>query len=190
MSSVGDTGRGAGLTWGAATSEGERGWTARNGDVLMTVERAEWCGSSLDVLVAAIHHPHLLAALQPGTDPVAVAQDVLDQLDELRQAADAAEAQRPPGLEAGRSVDIRREGDSIVIAPGDEVRDLTWCLEVFAQSVIDPAGGDASIARGATGYVASAWSRDIGRAVGNLLAPGPRYLEPPGPALDVPDLAL
>jgi hypothetical protein len=126
MSGADDVGRQGDLTRSAVPGEGGRGWAARNGDVVMPVERAEWWGSSLGVLVAAIHHPHLLAAMQPDTDPVAVAQEVLD----------------------------------------------------------------ATIARGATGYAASAWSGDIGRAAGTLPTPGPRYLEPPGLAVDGPDLAL
>ena len=189
MSSAGDTDSKADVAQSAADNS-ERGWAVRNGDVVMPVERAEWWGSSLGVLVAAIHHPHLIAALQPDADPVAVARQVLDQIDELRQAADAAEAGQDSGYDRRQTVDIQREGDAIVISPGDEVRSLGWCLEVFAGGVLDPAGRDATMARGATGYAASAWSGDIGRAAGTLPAPGRRYLEPPGLAVDGPDLAL
>jgi hypothetical protein len=160
---------------------------ARNGDIVMPVDQAEWWGSSLGILVAAVHHPHLLATLRPDSDPAAVAREVLDQLDELRHAADAAETQQHPDSDRPRSVDVRREGDSIVISPGGEVHNLAWCLEVFARGVIDPSGRDATTARGATGYVASAWSGDIGRAAGTLPAPGPQYLDPPELALDGPD---
>ena len=90
--------------------------------------------------MAAIHHPHLIAALQPDTDPVAVAREVLDQLDELRQAADAAEAEQDSGYDRRQSVDIRRDGDAIVISPGDELRSLGWCLEVFAGACSTPPG--------------------------------------------------
>ena len=190
MSGADDVDSQGDVTRSAAPGEGGRGWAARNGDVVMPVERAEWWGSSLGVLVAVIHHPHLLATMQPDTDPVAVAQEVLDQLDELRQAAYAAEAGQDTGHDRRQSVDVRREGEAIVISPGHEVRSLGWCLEVFAKGVLDPTGRDATIARGATGYAASAWSGDIGRAAGTLPTPGPRYLEPPGLAVDGPDLAL
>lgn len=186
MIGAGDPGNGADTGRTDGQSDGPASM-ARNGDVVMPVDQAEWWGSSLGILVAAFHHPHLLSTLRPDCDPGAVARDVLDQLDEIRTAADVAEAQQRPDSDRRRSVDIRREGDSVVISPGDEVHNLAWCLDVFARGVIDPSGRDAITARGATGYVASAWSGDIGRATGTLPAPGPQYLEPTELAFDGPD---
>jgi hypothetical protein len=60
-----------------------------------------------------------------------------------------------------------------VFAPGAEVANLARCLELFASAVVDPGGADAAAARGATAYVASAWSADIGRASGTLGAVDP-----------------
>ena len=162
------------------------GWQARGGDVVMSVDEAERWGDALGILVAAVHHPLLLAERRVETDPVDVARDVLDGLEELARAADAAEAQQRPDDERPRSVGIHREGDSIVISPGDEVRNLALCLEVFARGVLDPDGPHATMARGATGYAASAWSGDIGRAAGTLPAPS-RYVESPVVELDGPD---
>jgi len=133
MSSAGDLGDGGDL---GRTGDGGPASMARNGDVVMPVDQAERWGSSLGILVAAVHHPRLLATLRPDSDPAAVAREVLDQLDELRHAADAAETQQHPDSDRPRSVDVRREGDSIVISPGDEVHNLAWCLEVFARGVI------------------------------------------------------
>lgn len=135
----------------------------------------------------AVHHRRLLAILQPATDAGGVARDVLANLDELRQAAEAASAQHDPDGERARSAAIRRDGDSIVVSPGEEVANLAFCLEVFARGVIDPKGPDAAIARGATGYAASAWSGDIGKAAGTLEPTRPADLDPPGLGLDGPD---
>ena len=55
-----------------------------------------------------------------------------------------------------------------MFAPGGEVANLAWCIEVFATAVLDPSGPDAMVARGATAYAASAWSTDIGKASGTL----------------------
>lgn len=178
------------MSTGEIAGQPSPGLALTNGDVVMSVERGEWWGASLGLLVSAVHHPHLLAVHQPDTDPAEVAREVLDHLDELRDAADAAEAQQSTEPERRQSLDVRRDGDTIVVSPGDEVRNLAWCLEVFARGVLDPAGPDATIARGATGYAASSWSTDIGRAVGTLPAPGPLYLEPPAVTLDGLDLGL
>jgi hypothetical protein len=87
-------------------------------------------------------------------------------------------------------LDVRRDGDTIVVSPGDEIRNLAWCLEVFARGVLNPASPEATFARGATGYAASAWSTAIGQAAGTLRVPSPLYLDPPVAALDGLDLGL
>ena len=181
-----DAGAGAGTDGSHVPHGSGPGWEATNGDVVMRAEEAEWWGSSLGILVAAVHHPRLLALQQVDTDPVEVARDVLDGLDELRRAADAAAVQRGPDEDRRQPVGVRRDGDSIVVSPGDEVSNLADCLDVFARGVLDPTGPDATMARGATAYAASAWSSDIGKAAGTLTAQPP-YLEPPGLALDGPD---
>lgn len=178
-----DAGAGAGTDGSHVPHNAGPGWEATNGDVVMRAEEAEWWGASLGILVAAVHHPRLLALQQVDTDPVEVAREVLDGLDELRRAADAAVAHRGPEDDRRQSVEVRRDGDSIVISPGDEAHNLADCLDVFARGVLDPTGPDATMARGATGYAASAWSSDIGQAAGTLPAQSP-YLQPPGLALD------
>ncbi|MFN2506397.1 MAG: hypothetical protein ABR540_19650 [Acidimicrobiales bacterium] len=145
-------------------------WRAVGGDVRVPPEEAEWWGASLAVLVAAIHHPGVLAAHQPGTDPSGVARDVLVDVGQLQEAAvcAAAQAQRErPGGRRWRAA-VRREGDEVVFSPGPEVANLALCLEIFATAVLEPAGGDATTVRGATAYAASAWSTDIARASGAL----------------------
>ena len=145
-------------------------WRAVDGDVRVPTEEAEWWGAALAVLVAVTHHPVLLAAGQPQADPAEVARHVLDSLDEL-QAAAASAARQPGRDEAGErpsSISVRAEGDEVVFSPGAEVADLGFCLTVFATAVLEPASAEASIARGATAYTASAWSADIGKASGAL----------------------
>jgi len=145
-------------------------WRAVDGDVRVPLDEAEWWGASLAVLVAVIHHPRLLAAQQPGTDPAEVAGEVLNDLGELRSAAACAEAQVQSD-EAGdgrRLASVRRHGDEVVFSPGAEVANLAWSLELFARAVLEPESIEATIARGACAYAASAWSADIGRAAGSL----------------------
>ncbi len=99
-----------------------------------------------------------------------VALDVLADVAELYAAAAVADA-HSRGADPGdrpASVSVRRDGAAIVFAPGAEVANLAWCLELFASAVLDPIGADAAVARGATAYAASAWSADIGKASGTL----------------------
>jgi hypothetical protein len=63
---------------------------------------------------------------------------------------------------------VHAEGDEVVFSPGAEVANLAFCVMVFATAVLEPESHEASIARGATAYAASAWSSDIGRASGAL----------------------
>ncbi len=144
-------------------------WDVRDGDVRLPVEEAEWWGAALAVLVAVFHHPHLLAEQQPGTDPLDVARDVLDGLEELREAVAAAVTETVADPDGGRRrPSVRRDGQDVVFSPGHEVADLGWCLELFAAAVLEPAGEQAGIARGSVAHAASAWSRDIGLASGAL----------------------
>ncbi len=139
-------------------------------ELRLPLEELEWWGAALGVLVAVFHHPHVLAREQPETDPLAVAGEVLDRLDELASAmADAAAGTDPNDADVWRQpVALRREGDELVIWPAHEVADLAWCLEVFATGVLEPDGPQAALARGATSHAASAWSRHIGEAAGTL----------------------
>ena len=150
-------------------------WQVVGGDVRVAVDEAEWCGASLSVLIAAVHHPAALATCRPESDPVEVARDVLTDVTELYAAAAVADAQArraDPG-DRPASVSVRRDGAEIVFAPGAEVANLARCLELFASAVVDPGGADAAAARGATAYAASAWSADIGKAAGTLGAVDP-----------------
>jgi hypothetical protein len=149
-------------------------WRVYDGEVCASFEEAEWWGASLAVLIAAIHHPELLADQQPETVPAEVAQEVLANLWELRAVTDAAEAETEAARlrRDSRSVTVRRQGGDVVISPGCEIANLAWCLMVFATAVVEPEGREATIARGATAYAASAWSRDIGRASGALPTTG------------------
>ncbi|MFP5317191.1 MAG: hypothetical protein ACLGI2_02725 [Acidimicrobiia bacterium] len=136
----------------------------------MSAEEAEWWGAALAVLVAAIHHPHVLAAREPDTDPAHVAQEVLGGLGELQGAAACAASQteRDDADERRGQASVHAEGDDLVFSPGAEVANLAFCLLAFATAVLDPGSPEGSIAQGATAYAASAWSRDIGRASGAL----------------------
>jgi hypothetical protein len=137
--------------------------------VRVPAEEAEWWGAALAVLVAAIHHPDVLAAPQPDTDPARVAHEVLGGLGELRAAAACAASQTVrEDAEERRGPAVHAEGDELVFSPGPEVANLAFCLLVFATAVLDAESREGSIARGATAYAASAWSRDIGRASGAL----------------------
>ena len=137
------------------------------GDVYLPLDEAEWWGSALAVLVAAVHHPHLLTDAHPR--PEDVARQVLAGLSGLRSAATCAGEEREvDAIEVSRRASVRCEGDEIAFSPGSEVASLAWCLEIFAEAVLEPDGRSATIARGATGYAASAWSRDIGKASGAL----------------------
>ena len=132
-------------------------------------EDAEWWGAALAVLVAAIHHPHVLAARQPDTDSAHVAHEVLGGLGELQAAAASAASQTvlDDTEERRGPTSVHAEGDELVLSPGsEEVANLAFCLLVFATAVLDAESPEGSIARGATAYAASAWSRDIGRASG------------------------
>jgi hypothetical protein len=142
-------------------------WQAVEGDVRVPAEEAEWWGATLAVLVAVIHHPGVLAACQPETDPAEAAREALGAVDELQRAAESAGTQAPKdGARTGpRTASVHREGDEVVFSPG---ANLAFCVIVFATAVLEPEGHEASIARGATAYAASAWSRDIGRASGAL----------------------
>jgi hypothetical protein len=150
-------------------------WQVVGGDVRVAVDEAEWWGASLSALIAAVHHPAALATCRPESDPVEVARDVLADVDDLYAAAAVAEAQArraDPG-DRPASVSVRRDGAEIVFAPGAEVANLAWCLELFASAVVDPGGADAAVARGATAYAASAWSADVGKAAGTIGAGDP-----------------
>ena len=145
-------------------------WQVVAGEVRVPIEEAEWWGASLAVLIAAVHHPGVLATVQQGTDPADVAGDMLAEVDELYMAAAVADAQvqdADGGDRAGTAL-VRRNGAELVFAPGGEVANLAMCLEIFATAVLDPAGPEAAVARGATAYAASAWSTDIGKASGAL----------------------
>ncbi len=152
------------------TSEPTKGaWRVVGDEIVVAVDEAESWGASLAVLVSALHHPSLLAAALPETDAAVVAQDVVSGLGQLRAAAESAAAHTlcKDSSQWGRT-SLRRDGDDIVFSPGAEVANFAWCLEVFAAAVLDPSSKEATIARGATAYAASAWSRDIGKATGTL----------------------
>lgn len=144
-------------------------WQIVDGDIAMPVEEAEWWGASLAILVAALHHPHLLGMQQPETDPASVAKEVLEALDELGVAARSAEAgSQDTERSAWGRASVRRAGNCVVFSPGEELANFAWCLEIFALAVLDGSSPEAAIARGATAYAASAWSGDIGKASGSL----------------------
>ena len=145
-------------------------WRAVEADVRVSADEAEWWGAALAVLVAVIHHPDVLAARQPHTDATEVARQVLRSIDELEAAA-ARAAKQPPNddmEERPYSASVYTEGDEVVFSPGAEVANLAFCLMIFARAVLEPESPEASIARGATAYAASAWSTDIGKASGAL----------------------
>ena len=146
-------------------------WQAVEGDVLLPVDYADWLGAGLSVLIAAIHHPQVLAEQQPDTDARDVATDVLDELPELDLAARTAEGQRPSaGGPPPRDVRValHRNGRHVRISPGSELQNLVLNLEIFANAVLHPEGDHARTARGAIAYSASAWSRQLGEATGAL----------------------
>ena len=148
-------------------------WRVVDGEVRLSVEEAEWWGASLSILVAAIHHPGVLAKELPGTDPAQVAREVLAEVAELYWAATAANAQGSDvDRDRRRAASVRRDGQELVFTPGGEVANLAMCLELFATAVLEPDGPKATVARGATAYAASAWSADIGEASGALESPG------------------
>ncbi|HUQ64383.1 MAG TPA: hypothetical protein VM121_11560 [Acidimicrobiales bacterium] len=72
------------------------------------------------------------------------------------------------GFLGDRRLSVRREGDSVAVSPSEEISNLAWCLWVFARAVLEPDGEQAAIAKGATAYAASTWSRDIWRCTGAL----------------------
>ena len=145
-------------------------WQVVGGEVRVPVEEAERWGASLAVLIAAVHHPDVLATIQRGTDPADVAGDILAEVDELYTAAAVADAQIQDADDRDRpgTALVRRDGAELVFAPGGEVANLAMCLKIFAIAVLDPAAPEATVARGATAYAASAWSTDIGKASGAL----------------------
>lgn len=145
-------------------------WQVVGGDARVAVDEAEWWGASLAVLIAVVHHPGQLATTQPATDPADVAREVLAEVAELYAAAAIADAQIQHDEAAERPVPVSvlRDGAEIVFAPGGEVANLAWCIEVFATAVLDASSPDFMVARGATAYAASAWSTDIGKASGTL----------------------
>lgn len=147
-------------------------WRIIDGEARASSEEVEWWGASLAVLIAAIHHPEMLAAQQPETDAAEIALEVLANLVELRAIGDTANAKaETPGSGRGfPPARVRREGEDVVISPGYEIANLAWCLTVFASAVVDPESREAAIACGATAYAASAWSTDIGKASGALQA--------------------
>ncbi len=146
-------------------------WQAVDGEVRIPLDQAEWWGAALAVLVAAVHHPGVLAARQPDTDPAEVAREALAVLCELQAAATCADAQAlgDEVEDAPRSSpSVRREEDEVVFSPGGEVANLALCVLIFSTAVLEPRSPEATIARGATAYAASAWSHDIGKATGAL----------------------
>lgn len=147
-------------------------WRVVGGDVLMPVDEAEWWGASLGILLAAIHHPDLLRSVKPDTDPAEVAKDVKSEISELLAAAWCAEqrdgSKGDDRSEASTQASVRRVGEDIAFSPGAELANLGWCLEIFAEAILSPGSDEATIARGATAYAASAWSRAIGEAAGTL----------------------
>jgi len=147
-------------------------WKVDDDELRIPLEEAEWWGASLAVLISAIHHPGLLAASQPDSDPADVAREVLADLGELHAAGACTHARADDvddeGCDGYRTPSVRRDCDDIVVSPGGEIANLAWCLEIFASAVLEPTGACASIARGASAYAASAWSADIGKATGAL----------------------
>ncbi len=149
-------------------------WRVVAGELRVAVDEAEWWGASLAVLIAAVHHPHVLATGQPGTDPAELAREVLADVAELYAAAavvDDRVQEADPGNRP-RAVMVRRDGAEVVFAPGAEVANLALCLEIFACAVLEPAAPEATTARGATAYAATAWSTDIAKASGALEGTG------------------
>jgi hypothetical protein len=133
-------------------------WQVADGEVRVAVDEAEWWGSSLAVLVAAIHHPEALVRLQPHVDPSEVAQQVLAEVCELYAVASKADVPRQDAVSAdlpGNDA-ARRDGDEMVFSPGGELANLALCLETFAIAVLEPASSEASMARGAIAYSAAA----------------------------------
>jgi len=153
-------------------------WSLVDGDVWLPVEEADWWGAAMSIPIAAIHHPQVLTAQQPDTDPAEVARQVLDELPELYSAAEAAaqataQGDDPIGEPHGGSTEITTRGDGssrqVVISPGQEVVVLCDVLEVFARAVLDPGSDDHRVASGgATAYGAAAWSCDLGLATGAI----------------------
>jgi hypothetical protein len=74
---------------------------AVDGEVRIPLDEAEWWGAALAILVAAIHHPGVLAARQPDTDPAEVAREVLANLGELQAQAQALGGRARPGRGGG-----------------------------------------------------------------------------------------
>lgn len=144
-------------------------WSLVEGDVHLPAAEADWWGATLSILVAAIHHPAVLAAQQPDTDPVDVAREVLAEIGSLRQAVELAERAKRPGTGDAVTavVTSRGEGPSrrVVISPGGELRHLVWVLDVFAHAVTEP-GRHAVAHESATGHAAAAWARDLASAAG------------------------
>jgi hypothetical protein len=146
-------------------------WSLVNGDIHVRIEEADWWGATLSILIAAIHQPATLAEQQPDTNPAAVAEQVLDELDILRDAVElveqAPQAEHTPAAQS-TVVSARGEGPGrvVVISPGPELRQLVWLLDLFAHAVLDPGSNHHRTARGATAYSAAAWSRDLGVATG------------------------
>lgn len=146
-------------------------WQAVEGDVLLPTDYADWLGSGLSILVAAVHHPEALVAQQPDTDARRVATEVLAELDELKLAACTAEQQRganPGAPTTQQLVTMQADGRYVRISPGSELDAFVLDLEVFARAVLRPDGDDARTARGALAYSAAAWSRELGLATGAL----------------------
>ena len=160
-------------------------WQAVPGDVLLPVDYADWLGASLSILVAALHHPEVLAERQPGTDAREVATQVLEELTELRLAARTAERQQRPDEETvGRRLRVDRRCDFgyLRVSPGSELLSLGLNLEIFARAVLHPNSDDARAARGAIAYSAAAWSRELGRAIGDPPHAGGAPARGDGPA--------
>lgn len=144
-------------------------WQAVDGDVLLRADDVDWWGASLSILVAAIHHPDVLAEQQPDTDAELVAREVLDGLPELQWAAETfTRRQDQTGTVAGVSMVL--DGDFVRISPGCELPGLVLCLEVFARAVLDSSSAEDETARGALAYSAAAWSRELGATTGALRA--------------------
>ncbi len=148
-------------------------WRVVGGEVRMNLEEAEWWGASLAALVAAIHHPGMLAQRQPGTEAAQVAEEVLAQVAELYRVAAGADEQAHRAKGGRGSAPVRREADEVVFSPGGEVANLALCLEIFASAVLDASCPEAAVARGATAHGAAAWSAEIGKAAGTV-PPQPR----------------
>ncbi len=149
-------------------------WQVVDGKMRIPHEEAEWFAASLAVLVAAIHHPDVLATGQPGTDPAEMAREVLADLGELQAAAVCADQGSNEARDRSRSVSVRRDGGDLAFSPGAEIANLAWCLHIFATAALEPGRHEGAVARGATAYAASAWSRDIGLASGAREAEAPR----------------